>query len=476
MAGTPIPFPLTALPGERPGEGQGDLVNVYATKVGEQILHRRVAGLRRFTPAHTTPRVPRGMIDVDNFLLTVWGDKLEAISPTGLVATFSGSPITGVGPVTMARNIRTLGTQVAIVTSAAVYLADPTALTVVVYPDPLVNLGIVTSVDYYSGYFVFGADNGRIVASDLQNEAIPDNSDDVATAAADPLLRVINAGDSVLACGSRTIEAWQDVGKTPFPFIRSGVISVGILSRWGIAGGPGRWERGILFVASDFTVRQLEGYTPRIISNEAVSRDIYDYRFNANAIQAQVYVFDQQAIFSVSSPTWCWEYNLTTGAWHRRTSYGLKSWRAYFARQFQNGWYVQDGLNDGVLEVTSDVYQEDGRPLVSVCESGGLKDFPVSVRIPSVELDFSPAPGGLGSDPSAEISWSHDGGATWANPLIRALGTQGRFSTKVAVHNLGRSTHHGFRLRWSVSDPVPVTFNGAVAPTIQPSRARQVAR
>lgn len=143
---------------------------------------------------------------------------------------------------------------------------------------------------------------------------------------------------------------------------------------------------------------------------------------------------------------------------------------------------MQD-FNDGkVFEVMQGVYHEDGQRMRFLCESGPMKTFPASVRIPSVEIDVSVAIGKLNvpspyeTDPAIMVSWSHDGGANWSNPLARSLGRLGRYGTLVSVRNLGRSTHHGTRIRVEATDPVPIVIQGGVARNISPSRPRQVYR
>jgi hypothetical protein len=495
MAGTPIPFPVTAVPSrlhtEPQTDGRGDLLNLLAVKRGEEVVWTQVPGLERWTPVSADPssRIPRGMRQVGNYLVTAWTDEVTAISPNGVETVLTGAVLAGDGPVTIAANLRT-NPEIAIVTELGAFLADLNTMTLAAYPltdvsaaqdgsEMVDNLGAVNSVDYYAGYLVFSRANGDIVASDLQSAIIPDLSEDKAQYAGDALLRILNNGDTVLACGTGTIEVWQDVGKSPFPLQRATVIPVGIAGKWSIAGGPGVWERGVLFVASDFTVRLLNGYQPEVVSNSAVEADLSGYRATPDAIRASVYIAEGQAIFSISTPTWTWEFNLSTGSWHRRESFGLQRWRGGFSQPFMSRWYVQDELAGGVLRIDPAVRSEAGARLRWMIESGAIKDFPVAVRIPVIDFDFRVGIGRLDrpdeeADPAVAFSWSHDGGASWSNPLVRSLGQQGRYGTKVSLRNIGRSTIHGTRLRVEGTDPVEIVFRGAVAPTLKPSRARPV--
>jgi hypothetical protein len=98
---------------------------------------------------------------------------------------------------------------------------------------------------------------------------------------------------------------------------------------------------------------------------------------------------------------------------------------------------------------------------------GILKDFPARMRLPAIHFDFTVGQGvatgedPIETDPQVAISWSHDGGAAWSNDLWRKLGAQGESKRQIVVRNIGRSTPHGVRVAWVISDPVHFQFRGA---------------
>ena len=506
-----LPFPITALPGRRPGEGQGDLINCYARKVGNLVRWQRVPGTQRFTPPLVGPSfttfMPRGQIVVDQYLLSAWGDKVTRTTTNGTTGELANT-LPGNEPVTFARNMRTPPDVVA-VTGGNAYWLDLTGLAgapygiIKSYPMSAENgspLGSVNSVDYFSGYFIFSRPNAEIVATHLQTMQWKQLSYTKAEATPDGLLRVFAAQPVLLACGPDSIEIYQDVGSSPFPLQRVTVVPVGLLGTWAIAGGARSWDRPVIFVAHDATVRQMRGYDPVIISSEDVVADIQaaaEAGLTEN-LYAQVYTHGDNAIWSLSSPTWTWEHNLSTGSWHRRRSYqpGAQHtdepvpWRSYFAAKFDHWWIGQDRLDGGHLEITAEALAEppltrvspvDGKlydlpaPLIVRCESGPVKETPANVRMAAIYLDFTVAFQVPGTpDPSVFLSWSHDGGATWSNPLERRLGGRGEYRTLVTLRSTGRSSHQGMRLRWECADPVPVAFHSAVAPRSSVSRPRQV--
>jgi hypothetical protein len=51
--------------------------------------------------------------------------------------------------------------------------------------------------------------------------------------------------------------------------------------------------------------------------------------------------------------------------------------------------------------------------------------------------------------------------------LTRSLGRQGDANKGVWISNLGLTTSKGYRLELTVSDPVPVCFQGARTPNVE---------
>lgn len=487
----PIPWPMTAQPGRRHGDGQGDLINAYAVKIGDLVEIRRTPGLvRRLKLDDDVARIPRGMHSLPGQIYHAWDGEMR-MSYAGVGESI---PVTGAFPgidrVTFAHNMRDGAPDIVVVSQLAAYVIDPLSNTIAPYPlapdAEHMNLPAVQSVEYFAGYFVFTSNSGYFTVSDLQNTNIPNLSYGKTEYRADVLLRAKAMQSVLLLMSTQSIEIWVDVATMPMPFQRQTSLDVGLLGRWAVAGGSNEWERGVFFVASDYTVRQMDGLTPKIISNDDVAFDIYECRDEPNTIVAQVYAFEQQAVLSISCihdhKAWTWEYNTSTGAWHRRDSYNHTFWRGTSATQFRTYWYVQDLLEAKIFEVAQEVFNEDGQRMRYRCESGPIKAFPASMRIPSIDIDCIVAlgktrvPSPFETNPAMEISWSHDGAANWSRPVTRSMGRVGRYANKVTVRNLGRSTHHGFRVRVDVTDPVPATILGGVSTSIAPSRPRQVDR
>jgi hypothetical protein len=455
-----VTFPTSSSPGAKPGEGSGRLINCYVDKDGDHVAYFRSAGLRAV--ADTGHSGPRGMLATATALYVAQQDTLVSYSTSGVITTITGA-LSGARPVTMARNNAAPTPNIAIVTENGAFTI--TAGAIATWPD--FDVGTPVSVSSLDGYFLWVYGTGAIIASDLNSTNINTLSTARAESNPDGLIRGTVSGRQFFAWGQASLEVWDNAGSSPFPLSRAAVVPVGLLSSWAIAGFEDGWDLTQIFVASDGTVRRLNGYQPERISTRAVERDIASVPAT-DLIRAFVYTSGGNAFWVLTSPIWTWEFNATTSEWNERRSDEMPRWRALTSAKFGGRWLAGDVLSTSLMEITSAALDEAGAPLKAQGE-GVLKDFPARMRVPALHFDFTVGQGresGLDpieSDPTVALSWSHDGGASWSNPLFRRLGRQGNFERQVRIDNLGRSTPHGTRVRWEVSDPVPLQFRGASA-------------
>jgi len=461
---TAIPFPTSSRPGGSPALGQGRLVNVYASKDGAAVRWSRVPGLRRFAEPSSgqvaAMTYPRGLTWSGIDLISVVRDRVLRVNSSGRI-TFLNGEISGTGPVTIARNNNAIP-DIVVVSASGVVTVGSNMISA--YPDG--NVGAPNSVSSLDGYLIFTYGDGSIRASDLNTTEINSLSSTRAEANPDGLLRGIVSAQLFYAMGETTIEVYQDAGTMPFPLARVAVIPVGLMGPWAVAGGGVEgWDTSPFFVARDGTVRRLDGYQVQTVSTPDVVRDILAVKDRASLI-ANVHVSGENAFWSLSCPDWTWEYNVTTGEWHQRCSYGLSRWRAAFSAYAFDRWIVGDTRDGMLMEIDADCLDEDGEPLLFEIESDCVKAFPSRIQCRRADFDFNVGYGreaGLDPielNPVVEISWSDDGGVTWSIPLLRPLGREGRFRQLVSVLNTGLSSAQGRKWRLRVSDPVPITLIG----------------
>lgn len=456
---TSVPFPLSSQPGFKPQDGIGRLINVYAFKDAGVDKWRSVPGCSSVVELPLYDEW-RGFLDVNGVLYVVLDDRVYTV--VGTTVTQLIGVVGGSGPVTMARNNKAPVPDVVMVADSVPYQITTTQ--VIAYPDP--NAGSPNSVSFLDGYNLFTNLAGQIIASDLNDTAIDPLSFATAEAKPDGLLRGIVKGRAFLAMGPASVEFWINAGDSPFPLSRDNVVSVGLISPWAVAGYEDGWEHPIIFVASDNTVRRFDGYAPTRISFPYLER-LIEAVADKSTLRACVHTFGGMAIWSLSSPTWTWQYNQATGGWHQRESYGLNRWRVAGTVRSNNRWLAADTRSRNLLVIRESDRFEVDQPITSLVESANITNFPARSKIAQVDFVFNVGVGqetGIEptqTEPHCWVSWSNDGGSIWGTPLMRKLGRQGQYGRKVSVSGVGHAGRNGRRYRVQWSDPVDVTFMGA---------------
>lgn len=457
-----VPVPVSSTPGLRPGEGEGRLINAYAEKDGETVYCRRSAGLAVTTGAMGR-NTPRGLVDIGGVVFAAYSDgKVVAWNTTTTdIFTFAGS-LHGFDGVTWARNNKvTDGVPapdlVGVSETFGMYVVPVNGSgPVAAYPSP--NLPLANSVSFLDGFFVFTIPDGRIFASELNSTEVNALSFTTAEAQPDGLLRGISTGGLFYAMGPSSIEPYRNVGASPFPLQRStSIIPVGIRSTMAVAGYELGWDRDPFFVAHDGTVRRLSGYTAEPVSTPAV--EAFISRSTPSTLRAFVYTAQAKAFWVITSDAGTWELNVNTGGWNERVSTGLVGWRGVQSVKSGNYWVMGDKVSNGLLVVDENATTEAGAAVTWTVETGPVKDFAARVAALSSYADFTEADGA-----TVNVSWSHDGGKTWAVPLVRSLDQADRFPVSVNRHGL--STQHGMRLRYTSSATQDFSFMGVNA-TVQ---------
>ena len=478
-----IPFPTSSAPGWRPQESAGRLVNCYAEATGEgegaRIKRVRVPGLTSFLTSSESGF--RGMAQVSIFGTPTLFAAFNGVFVTG---TAAGGALTvvddlpGSGPVYFAQNFELPNPQKVVVTENGVF--QVTAGAVFPYPDgDLSTPDIVNGVTSIDGYFVFtqGIQASRIYASELNSTDVNALSFGQANTKPDRLVRPINFGGRLLIFGRETLEIWIDVAASPFPFQRSVALPVGLIGPDAIAGFEDGWSAGLLWVANDTTVRQLDGYTPTKVSPPDLDR-LLARDTDPEALIASVYVVDGHPMWSISGETFTWSYDLSTKKWHERVSFsdaemiadsfgdsGAPRWRGLQTCRAFDRWLVGDRFSGNILKIDPTNHSEVGKPLVMRLDAAPVKQFPQRIRVARADFDLETGVGvtvgtdPIQTDPVVMISYSDDGGVNWSNPVHRQMGRQA-VDKLISVHRTGMTSRHGRQWRLEISDPVYVAVFG----------------
>lgn len=461
-----ITFPTSTAPGINPTESGGRLINCYAEKAAKgsraPVLWRRAAGLvNAFTTGETEAR---GGVLVGSVLYMVSGSKAYSVSKAGTTYTateLSGS-VGGSGPVFMARNMQAVP-QILIVHSNGMSQIDISGASVADFSDA--DLPAVNSLCWIDSYFIVTSAAGKAYSSGVN--AVTFASTDFVTAEADPdgLLRAIPIGNELALMGVATIEFYSNTANpTGFPFTRGVVVPVGLLGRYAVAGFEPGFSDAVVFVANDRTVRMLDGYSPRKISNPDLER-LIEAVTNTDDIEVSVYVAGGHACAVITGPTWTWVYDISTGEWFERASYGSDRWRGRFGINAFDEWLTFDRDSGDVLRVSSTHQKENGDPLVVDLRSTQAHRFPGRLFVKRASFDFVTGVGAdagidpIETNPRVLVSWSDDGGRTFSTPVERELGTEGQ-DASIDVFRCGLTNRRGRQWRLQISDPVEVAVIG----------------
>jgi len=456
-----IIFPTTSAPGTRPQESGGRLINAFAEQAPfgapSKVIIKRSPGLLR--KLENTAHVhTRGFLDASGLLLWFLDDRVYSVS-SAYVLTDVGA-LAGTLPVTVARNNALTPQYVAVTENGCFNIFSGSPPTSFVDPD---LPGSPTSVCDMDGYFVWTFADGRVFASDLNSVAVDALS--FTTEQGLVARRAVRYAGRLFIFGDKWTGVYKDAGTIPFPFAREVTIPRGIVGTHAVAGWEIGWANNLLWVGDDYIVYKLDGYTPVPVSTNDVSRDIYNAvkAGKSGLIECYVYMYEKNAFWVVTChQSWTWEYNLTTGEWNERKSYGRPNWKGHRSIRIYERWLTGDELTGELFEVSGTYFLDGLDPLIWHVESGVVSGFPQRTVIPRAAFNITTGVGDYSTegDPKIEISWSLNGGQSYGDPLIRRLGGPGEANSHPYILNSGLSRGQGVRYRLRVADPVHVGLSG----------------
>lgn len=402
-------------------------------------------GTRTWGTAGSAGQPCRGGKVINGVPYAVIGPALYSFSSSG-TATLLGT-VSGSGSVIIAGD----GVKMMIVTDSTDYFYNGT------------TVAAISDTDYPGSDWVENLDGYYCVSIDgeLHVSANRDPSDwdalDFATAEKypDDIVRGIADHNELILFGRESGEAWYDSGDADFPLTKvpSGDFEVGIYTKDACA----KADNTVFFLGHDGVMYRLNGYTPLRVSTHAVEQaveDATDKNFKCFSWKESGHEF-----VSLTCTEFTLIYDVSSGLWHNRESFGYDYWRAAFVLLAYNKLLVGDSLSNAIGELNADTFTEYGNTLRLSCVSGSVSKDNKRVRHSRLELVFEQGVGltsGQGSDPQIMLRWSDDGGRTWSNEVWRSLGAIGAFKTQACWNRLGQAKDRVYE--YAISDPVRRTL------------------
>lgn len=289
------------------------------------------------------------------------------------------------------------------------------------------------------------------------------------SAAPDPFVSFIVCAGEIYLWGRKTGEVWFNEGGSTFPLaLRGGSgFEVGIAAIFSVApfgttmAWLGRSARGA------GQVFWMNGYTPNVISNEALEWAIETYKETVGISDAIGWSYEKLGHsfyvleFPAAGKTWI--YDAKTNQWHERGLWSPPAndfvpYRARFHAAMFDKNLVCDSQAGKIYRLASSVYTDiGGAELRRLRRLPHLSDENRQHSYDYFELEYARGVGtvaaGQGFDPVWMLRFSEDGGMTYGNVRTEHMGKAGDYLHRARWDRFGTARDGVFEL--SVTDPVP---------------------
>ena len=323
--------------------------------------------------------------------------------------------------------------------------------------------------------------SGRFFGSDIGSATVFDPLKfSTAEAVPDWLVGMQSDHSQLALFGSKSLELWDSTSGRGFPFRRviNGSIEKGCISKDTIA----LVDDQLFWVADDRTVRTLSGLTPIKVSHSAIDKTLSNDKLLATTTNAFSYSYDGHSFYVLRGSDYCFVYDVTTGMWHNRKSYGHESWKfgcsvnawgnTYFGADVGHDNTVTrsgsstasathgiDGYHFGIMD--SKTYDDGDEPMLMQWTYQPVFGAGQRVFHDRMEIVLKTGVGNADiTDPTIVLEWSDDGGQHWKNMPPRSIGKMGQSKNRVVWHGLGSAYDRVYRA--SIVDPIDVMVTDTI--------------
>ncbi|MGX9958525.1 hypothetical protein ACW0US_07065 [Xanthomonas euvesicatoria] len=338
-------------------------------------------GLREYMRLGDRPI--RGLRNVEGTLFAVCGNNLHQVS-TKATSTVRGQ-IPGVGRVQMAHNQITGGSELLIVNGQSTGYVWNTAKSTYLritddgYPG-------ARAADYSDSYLLQVEPFGRFWFHSQLANALDYNTLDryESEASPDKIVTLIVSQFEVVVFNETTTEFFYNAGGNTGTFQNKRVL----IDR-GCASGDTvqKLDNSVFWLGNDGVVYRLNGYQAVPISTGPVQAAIRDNNWK----QAFAFTWEdgKHKVYYLTFPDGkTWGYDVVTGVWHRRASFGLDRWRLNHVVRW-NGMWIGSDFQDGRLWILDwDYMLEGSEPIVSERITGVLSANQNNLGVVLAELIF----------------------------------------------------------------------------------------
>lgn len=377
----------------------------------------------------------RGAHNAEGRFFLVAGNTLKRLNPD-FTATDIGT-IGGVGRCSLAHNQIAGGNQLVVANGQSGYVHNTADGTFGIITDP--GFPGARTVDYVDSYITFVEPFGRFWGhSDLADATAYNTLDRYeAESAPDRVVTHIVSHREVVVLGERSGEIFRNTGANTGTFARSDGTEMerGCAAPFAIA----RLDNTVYFLGNDGIVYRLNGYVPERISTSALEQAFAQ----RNIAQAFAMTWEDRGhkVFYLTFPDGeTFGFDVASGEWHRRASFGLKRWRLNTLTYWNNAWYGGDYASGKVYRLDWGVANEGGAPMVSTRRSGVAHADGNQASVEGLKLVFDVGRSGVANtDHVCSVRYSDDGGHNFVDAYVRSIGGAGDYRRTVEIRRLGRT-------------------------------------
>lgn len=397
------------------------------------------AGLEQVATTGTVQNQNRGSHEMNGVPYFVNGTTFYSLVETivngvTVYTLTSYGTVAGTARVSMADN----GTQLMIlVPSGAGYIFTHTANTFVTITDvDFVANGLPQFVVFIDSYFVVTTNTKKFICS-APNNGISWNALDYGTAESDPddTVAPVVFKNQLFISGSETIEAFQNIGGTDFPFQRTGLfLQKGVYAPYSLInvqdsfmfiGGGSNESPAVWALSGNSTVKV------STIPIDSILQELSSDQLAA--VFSWTYAQNGAYFVGFTLPTTTFVYDLTSKRWHERKSVvsgQLGAFRVASMVQAYNHVLCGDSIDGRIGLLDPSYYSEYGADIIRTVATQPFQNTMNSFFVPSIELTVE---SGVGNttvvDPQISMERSRDG-KTWSDPRSRSIGKVGEYDLR----------------------------------------------
>ena len=280
----------------------------------------------------------------------------------------------------------------------------------------------------------------------------------------DKIIAIVSDYEELCIFGSKTIEFFQNTGNTDtvFESIHGSSQEVGLAG----ADAFTSVNSSLFFLDSQGFPRVSTEYRANFLNQGQIAfqmsklNTINDCFLFNYVYQGHVFV-----VFTFPTENKTWVYDVTTGIWHRRSSYPYGTdgrWRANCYAFFNRKHLIGDYDNGKIYELDFETFTENSEAMAALRRCPVIS-FNGRTAITHNSLEFNIQSGvgietGQGNDPQIMMRYSDDNGRTFSNELWESLGKIGEFSHRVIWNRLGRAVEREYEIK--ITDPINRVITG----------------